>query len=161
MLANIMDMVHVQQQENGDLENQKCQNICSCFYLIIYRILLKLKFRKQICFKKCLGDFRAWCSSTVSQSTNKITRQHILMIYIFPNLICVSVVEIRSCSPRTTDIWLVVIAWSYIYFYINIRILIRMSCFAFMQTCNASFCECKHNLKGNISVIACDPLAFL
>ena len=161
MLANIMDMVHVQQQENGDLENQKFQNICSCFYLIIYRILLKLKFRKQICFKKCLGDFRAWCSSTVSQSTNKITRQHILMIYIFPNLICVSVVEIRSCSPRTTDIWLVVIAWSYIYFYINIRILIRMSCFAFMQTCNASFCECKHNLKGNISVIACDPLAFL
>ena len=90
-----------------------------------------------------------------------ITRQHILMIYIFPNLICVSVVEIRSCSPRTTDIWLVVIAWSYTYFYINIRILIRMSCFEFLQTCNASFCECKHNLKGNISVIACDLLAFL
>ena len=44
----MMDMVHVQQQENGDLENQKFQNICSCFYLIIYRILLKLKFRKQI-----------------------------------------------------------------------------------------------------------------
>ncbi len=79
------------------------------------------------------------------------------MIYIFPNLICVSVVEIRSCSPRTTDIWLGVIAWSYTYLYINIRILIRMSYIEFLQTCNDSFCECKHNLKGNISVIACDP----
>ena len=69
------------------------------------------------------------------------------MIYIFPNLICVSVVEIRSCSPRTTDIWLVVIAWSYTYLYINIRILIRMSYFESLQTCHACFCECNHNLN--------------
>ena len=55
------------------------------------------------------------------------------MIYIFPNLICVSVVEIRSCSPRTTDIWLGVIAWSYTYLYINIRILIRMSYIEFLK----------------------------
>ena len=27
--------------ENGDLEKQKWQNICSCYHIIIYRILLK------------------------------------------------------------------------------------------------------------------------
>ena len=36
--------MHRQQEENGDLENQKCPNTCSRHHLI-YRILLKLKIK--------------------------------------------------------------------------------------------------------------------
>ena len=35
-----------QQQENEDLEQEKCQNICS-WYILLYRISFKLIFKKK------------------------------------------------------------------------------------------------------------------
>ncbi len=37
-----------QQEENGDLEKKRCKNICSCYHLMIYRILIKLDFKKVV-----------------------------------------------------------------------------------------------------------------
>ena len=35
-----------EQEENGDLEKHKCPNICSCYHLISFRILLKKNMLK-------------------------------------------------------------------------------------------------------------------
>ena len=41
-------MMQKQQEENGDLEKKRCKSICSCYYLMIYRILIKLNLKKVV-----------------------------------------------------------------------------------------------------------------
>ena len=93
------------QEENVNLEKQKCQNTCSCrYHLIIYRILLKFKFKKKY-VKKIINSFfktnELFAGQTFCTILNPTQTKPILSFLLLEVEINRKKPTRRSCSVRS------------------------------------------------------------